>query len=234
MPAHQGTVQLAGRSTVALLLLPTSLFSLPSAEDDGHVNALSLHQSHGVEGRKGSETEGSTRQQHTRISPCAGNSQSFPTRMWPFCPLQSAPDSRLSHTHPLTHLFCLSEVKPEPPPGTELLPLAEVKSHVGAGVARDEGGAVAAESIFFASGGRSRHSHEGAEERLPLTNSSRLEHPRRQQRTVIRQRESHALARPSPLSLSPLPSVIRVRGGPRSAYSAARCFGGFAAAAASP
>lgn len=101
--------------------------------------------------------------------------------------LTDSPTETTTHTH--THLFRLSKVKPEPPPGAELLPLAEVEGHVGAGIAGDERGAIAAERVLLLLLAAARTSHdspgkEGRGERASL-NGQQTGDGLPQQRTVL-------------------------------------------------
>lgn len=78
----------------------------------------------------------------------------FP-RAGPLCPQR--PSRR--------YLLSLGEVEPEAAPGAELLPLAEVVGHLGAGVARHQRGAVPRHHVLLLSGGRHGSSGRAAAER---------------------------------------------------------------------
>lgn len=63
------------------------------------------------------------------------------------------------------YLLSLGEVEPETAPGTELLPLAEVEAHLGAGVSRHQRRAIPRQGVLLGAGGRHGSGGRGAKER---------------------------------------------------------------------
>lgn len=75
----------------------------------------------------------------------------------PPAPPSAAPSRR--------YLFSLGEVEPEAAPGPELLPLAEVEAHLGAGVSRHQRRAIPRQGVLLGAGGRHGSGGTGAKER---------------------------------------------------------------------